>query len=570
MNTESPQSPQSETSFIKKFALPISVLINLLCFTLTYFFFDALYNTNDDPGQMALVAGIIRVGESTPFLTYTHVMIGKILQLLYASFPNFNWYPAFLVGTLYTAHVGFLYLLLKKNAHWISMLLYFSYFGLLGVNLLVNLQFSISASLCCTSGLLLLFNEFLSYNNEADSKKSVLISGILLFSVGVMIRFTGASLIALLVVAASGISLVLNRFQNWKSFGIKTLITFILLIAIDKTNALLWSIDEDQSKFYAFQQVRGKLAGNKPLDVLSFDERKKILKEISWSNNDYNCLNYFFVTDEEVFSTEKLAFLLKQAPLIKKISFNEVSKDIGEIFEDLSAYAAIIFALLLLPLFFREPLKIVRLILYVALIVAILFLITYLFRAPPSRIYFGVFVLLAWISLLLVKIEKDVSTRSLLIPLLIFGVSGFFIAKQVGQQVEKKKEMQYKSQLVHNYTDQLRRIGKENLFVNWGASFPWEFVKPFEDLSFINDLSIFSIGSVSRDPASMKLLENFEIDKLGYALATRDDIYLIAGGSIRNQRLKTFIKEHHNLTVEYEEVFKSARFTIFRLGSSIE
>jgi len=570
MNTESPKSPQSESSFIKKFALPISVLINLLCFTLTYFFFDALFNTNDDPGQMAQVAGFIRVGESSPFLTYSHVLIGKILQLLYGNFPNFNWYPAFLVGTLYTAHVGFLYLLLKKNAHWISVLLYFGYFGLLGVNLLVNLQFSISASICCTSGLLLLFNDFLSNNNETNNKGSVLISGILLFSLGVMIRFTGASLIALLMITASGISLALNRFKNWKSFGIKTIITFILLIGIDKTNEMLWKIDDDQSDFYSFQQVRGKLSGNKPLDVLSFDERKKILQEISWSSNDYNCLNYFFVTDEDVFSTEKLTFLLSKAPFIKKISFTKVSKNIGEIFADLSAYSAIIFALLLIPFLFREPLKVVRLMFYVALVIAILFLINYLFRTPPPRIYFGLFVLLVWKSLLLVKTKKRVTLRSMMIPLLIFGVAGVFIAKQMGQQFEKKKEMQYKNQMVHNYCDQLRRIGKENLFVSWGASFPWEFIKPFEDLSFIKDLSIFSIGSVSRDPASMKLLDNFEIDKLGYALATREDIYLIAGGTIRNQRLKTFIKEHHDLTVDYEEVFTSVRFTIFRLRSSIK
>ncbi len=98
--------------------------------------------------------------------------------------------------------------------------------------------------------------------------------------------------------------------------------------------------------------------------------------------------------------------------------------------------------------------------------------------------------------------------------------------------------------------------GNKSLLVSWGAAFPFESIKPFEDISYLKQLNIFSLGWGQQLPASERMLQKFQITDLYTAIAERPDVYLL----LRSYQLKelelyrNYMREHYGKEVEWQQL----------------
>ena len=84
----------------------VAVLANLLLFGVIYLFFTPHFQENDDVGMLLEAAGKLIAAEPTPYLLFTHIIIGYILKTLYSISPQTAWYGYYLVFCLFITHVG--------------------------------------------------------------------------------------------------------------------------------------------------------------------------------------------------------------------------------------------------------------------------------------------------------------------------------------------------------------------------------------------------------------------------------------------------------------------------------
>ena len=137
-----------------RLALPLASGLNALLFSLAYVLFVPRFIWNDDPMMMLLAAGVGRTVEPTMELVTTHYFIGWALSRLYSLALDIPWYGLYLVAGLFTAHTTFLFLCLRARPTALSIVLYLLFFASSGVLLLLQLQFTITATWLSTCGLL--------------------------------------------------------------------------------------------------------------------------------------------------------------------------------------------------------------------------------------------------------------------------------------------------------------------------------------------------------------------------------------------------------------------------------
>jgi hypothetical protein len=114
---------------------------------------------------------------------------------------------------------------------------------------------------------------------------------------------------------------------------------------------------------------------------------------------------------------------------------------------------------------------------------------------------------------------------------------------------------------------------RRQLYVTWGASFPYELVPPLDPLREFRDLRILSLGVMTQSPVTAARMTEFGIDDLYRALYERDDILLISTDA-HNRLLEQFVREHHGVSIAAVPVAqydlgecrgREYRFTVFRI-----
>ena len=136
-----------DTRVLKNRPLMLAMGANLVLFFATYLVWTPGFQSNDDPMMMLLTAGVGRTVEPSLYLGFSHVIVGWMLKHLYALTIHVPWYAFYLIGGLFAAHSTLLFLVLERTQRLSALLLYLVYFLMVGVDLLLNLQFTVTSGL---------------------------------------------------------------------------------------------------------------------------------------------------------------------------------------------------------------------------------------------------------------------------------------------------------------------------------------------------------------------------------------------------------------------------------------
>jgi hypothetical protein len=106
----------------------------------------------------------------------------------------------------------------------------------------------------------------------------------------------------------------------------------------------------------------------------------------------------------------------------------------------------------------------------------------------------------------------------------------------------------------------------DQLYVVWGAGFPFEYCLPFDSLSKLRTFRMLGLGCATNTPLTDRFLKEFGLPDVVTGLCGRDNVFLICA-EVFVPMLKTYIAEHRGLRVEAEPVHAPPRgmFRVFRL-----
>jgi len=136
-------------------SLGAATLVNLALFGLAFAFVMPCYETNDDL-TMQLVSSGFYTGHPSEYLVFSSFLIGWILRILYSLHGGLNWYFGYLVTVHFLALTAIAVSVWDGRRTWARVALYVGFFLLVEVRLLLNLQFTSTAFLAGTAGVLLL------------------------------------------------------------------------------------------------------------------------------------------------------------------------------------------------------------------------------------------------------------------------------------------------------------------------------------------------------------------------------------------------------------------------------
>ena len=134
-------------------------MLNLVLFGLFLAGATPDYEPNDDL-MMQMIASGFHTGHPDAHLVFTNILIGWVLQFFYGAWTGYNWYLVYLLTVHYAALTAIAFLVVTRRGGWLFTLLYVGFFLIAETHILLYLQFTTTAFLAGTAGLLLLVDGF--------------------------------------------------------------------------------------------------------------------------------------------------------------------------------------------------------------------------------------------------------------------------------------------------------------------------------------------------------------------------------------------------------------------------
>jgi len=568
----------------------ISFILNLFLFACMYVFFVPHFGTNDDVEMLLGLSGVSIVAGPTSFMDITNLGIGFVLKGLYEINPYLPWYELYLVGILFLAHVIFLAVALRNKPSFMVCAVYFIYFSLLSYTSLLELTFTNAAMLLGFGGSALIAFDF-SENSKKQFNGFRLTSGILLIVFGSMIRWESAVLSTMLILS----SVLLKEWCDSKKVVVSVKSMRILLLII-VTLLLTLMVRQVNSKKLAEIEEGGvgnplglvaEFVDPNRLRFLDEKQREKIFESAGWTKNDYDMLKSWWWMDSEVYSSERLNKVLQE---MKKIRNNNViefvryrlrvvhqyffnAKNFDNFFHSKGKYPTavvgmLVFLTTLLFMNTRTSGYVFWTSILSTFVLAVIF-VCFFKKGPPFRVYAGMITMASLLPLLHLNRENYISLSNFSVRRKIIGLILLIVV--VGVSVVNARSWQWRSAEYIRKDKWLRQVVRDinpaenQLYVVWGAGFPFEWVLPFRDTNYLNNFKCFWLDGNQRYKSSMSILEGRGIKNIYKAIAEKENIFLIIRGDGPGNHLlmyKTFMMEHYHMSVEMRELYNNGVFNI--------
>lgn len=279
-------------------ALAWAAVVNFVLFGLFLAFATPMYETNDDL-MMQLIASGFYTGHPDPHLVFTNVIIGWVLRFLYGTWTGCNWYLGYLLVAHYAALTAVAFLVVSRRGGWLFTMLYLGFFLIVETHLLLRLQFTTTAFLVGTAGLLLLVDA-LQPGHPADGPR--LITGLAFWGLMCLIREPVA-----LLLAAVACPFVVERLglTQWRRL-LATVLAFVaIFLVLHETNSWVYQRDPAWAEFSNYNRVRGEIQITELSAYLPQAD-----SAVGWSKNDGWMFSEFYFPDPDVYAGANRMHLL--------------------------------------------------------------------------------------------------------------------------------------------------------------------------------------------------------------------------------------------------------------------
>ena len=537
--------------------LSIPWLASLLCaiafFVLYLFVFRPGYQVDDDITMIQLTSGYLG-GTPVPFMVFSNVIVGFILNLLYRLPTNLNWEISIFFGINFLSVWCLVYIVFSlplKSAY--------KFFGILVILLsdsllLLNITFTTTATFAVISGLVSILAA--TYKRAPFPKRMFLFGGLLILA-GSLIRIE-SFLLVLLLVFPSLVFMV--RFFHLKNLLI-SFTTIILVVALFYLfNTIYVKSFPQWNAFYAYNDVRSELQDTPRIHLSNV---KNSYYSVGWNFNDYKLFMSWFFPDERLYSISNLQYLVLHIPGTERNVFSAALSYLypKPLFNNVDSF----------PYFFMIAAGLIALLIYpslrkavwslVVLLLTFSFLIFYLIwtEKVPLRVWdsflattsiFSLFILLC------VKLNVDQSQPKLqersafafIVPALLCVASLFALYYAVTTtQLNIQRQTDYQNILSDLKTLQAqRKIQGNALIVSPAVGIPLTWSNPmFLDLPSVQYIEM---GWFTFSPSYYSVLHEFNIQSLPAGFYQKDNVYLMIKTNLLDSMVE-YIFDHAGVVV---------------------
>lgn len=288
-----------------KYFIPIVVLVvNILFFIIFNRLFEIRYEELDDFTIMNIIAK--SDGTYNYLSVHNHPILGYFLMLLYKTTLDVNWYSIFLLSMQMIAFTTIGTILIKKDRK-LGSISYLLILNIIYSRVLMYLQYTSVATIVILAGIL-----GLMYCEETKKTQKWKVFSLLLVAIGIMIR--KQSLIIVLPFYTVWILYRLMKHKDGrplKDFAIIMGITVVLITS----NTMIYTRNPIYKNYTEFNSVRTSLFDYNPIP---YDNYKKELDEIGWTDIDHVMLYSYSLNDENFYTQAKLQQIKDTAVMTKE------------------------------------------------------------------------------------------------------------------------------------------------------------------------------------------------------------------------------------------------------------
>jgi len=271
-------------------ALGFAAVLNALLFALFFAVATPGYETNDDM-CMQLIASGFYTGQPSEHLVFTNVLIGWALRCVYSLWNGNNWYFAYLVAVHYAALTVLAFVVLSRRRSWFFVLLYAGFFLLAETRILLNLQFTTTAFLAGTAGLMLLVD---GLELGRPLRWPRIVAGGAFITLMGMIREEVAPLLAIIA-----FPFLVERFGfgGWRRLPAAVLVCGVMFLAMHGINRWYYERDPAWSEFSEYNRLRGQIFGTPLARYVP-----RAAPVAGWSENDAKMFREHYFSEPEVYA----------------------------------------------------------------------------------------------------------------------------------------------------------------------------------------------------------------------------------------------------------------------------
>lgn len=288
----------------------------------------ARFETNDDPAIAAIAYGVN--GEYDSHLIFINIIWGKLLTSLLSAYPDVAWYPILECAVIAVSFAAIFFVFFQRfgirNA-WIPIFLLAFYFG---SQYFTILQFSRTAGIACTAGMLLLL-----YSAESSKRWPSVIIGLMLCVVGSFYRFDVFEML-LIPFCGAGAFAVFSYLKQREWLSIFRIMLFfgLMLLLCSIFNAYdenCYSEDPNWSDFREFNTLRSELLDRGFPD---YDKNEELYESLNISKDDLILFTNWDFDDPDIFNIDSMRKLVAAKEKIEiDLSYSYLHRLVPQLFE---------------------------------------------------------------------------------------------------------------------------------------------------------------------------------------------------------------------------------------------
>jgi len=289
-----------------------SLFCAVVFFALYLFLFRPGYQVDDDITMIQIASGYLG-GQPAPFLVFSNVALGFLLNLLYRLPSHVNWEILFFLGINFLSVWSLIYIVFSlplksapKAYGAVSILLSDSLF-------LLNITFTTMATFAAIAGLVSILA---AGHKQSSFPGRMTVFGGLLILMGSLIRVESIFLVLLLSLPCLA---VVYRWFELRKLATGLAITITAVIAFYLFNSIYVGSFPQWDSFYTYTYTRSMLQDTprgRPSNM------KDTYTMVGWNFNDYKLFMSWFFPDEQLFSISNIRTLIQHIPGTERNGFS--------------------------------------------------------------------------------------------------------------------------------------------------------------------------------------------------------------------------------------------------------
>lgn len=555
MSSEKVVSASKSPKFSRELkALGITVVFMLLAYLV---FGIPYYETCDDILLTSIVSGVGFVDQPDPHILYSNFLIGITLSKLYENWPNIQWYGFYLVSSELLSIVIITAVIQRKFTTRMAIVPTIL-FLLTCIRPILLVQFTTAACLIATAASSLLLYAFEHYKLKSLVLKFSIFSAFL-YIWSSMVRIESA----ILVMGLTALILFLKQLQSFRITQVKyAFFTFAGAIAVISSLYLANNSFYENSKWnYTYDQIKASWSLINTTRLHNQDKAtREALKEYSWTVEDTYMLRSWYLLDPK-YSNQNLQDLNQKVNrLNNELTIWTLLEAVWDVITDRTVAPNILVLVVFLILLIQARFSARAATIYLFAILSIMLLLVSFSKFPP-RVMAGMLQLSA-VAFLLYSSPYEMSRlisskKNLLLSMLVVTV---FLAPSFYNFYSLAKEASSNRIEIKAFTNELRK-SPDNLYVLWGAYFPYKYISPFDNLKdYFGGLKLLGFNSLMPSPIFQQRLKEFKISDFLSELDNKKVTFLIE--PYTQTILESYLAKSIGKVPKFDSIFENSKLKL--------